>query len=127
MAEKIKLVQGDTRPQLVLSLTDDTTGAAIDVSSATVRMRFRALGSTTILATLTASKIPGVILEDGTINFNAPYNVSGAGGRCVINWDSTALSQDAGDYEGEIEITFADTTVQTVYDTIKFKLRSQFG
>lgn len=127
MAEKIKLVQGDTRPQLTLSLTDDTTGDPIDVSTATVRMRFRALGSTAILATLTASKIAGRVLEDGTISTASPFNTPGVGGRCVISWSSEALNQPAGDYEGEIEITFADATVQTVYDTLKFKLRSQFA
>lgn len=127
MAEKIKLVQGDSRPQLVLSLTDDTTGAAIDVSTATVHLHFRAAGADTILATLTAQNIPGKVLDDGSIDFTAPYNTSGAGGRCVINWTTDALNQDAGDYEGEIEITFADSTVQTVYDILKFKLRSQFA
>lgn len=127
MAEKIKLVQGDSRPQLVLSLTDDTTGSPIDVSTATVRMRFRAAGSTTILDTLTATKIAGVVLADGTISTASPYNTPGAGGRVVISWGSTTLNQDPGDYEGEIEITFADTTVQTVYDVVKFKLRSQFA
>lgn len=126
MVDKIKLVQGDTRPQLVLSLTDDTTGDPIDVSSATVRMRFRALGSTTVLATMTATKLPGRVLSDGSIDLTSPYNTSGVGGRCVLNWTSDALSQAAGDYEGEIEITFGDTTVQTVYDLLKFKLRSQF-
>jgi hypothetical protein len=126
MAEKIKLVQGDTRPQLVLSLQDSTTGAPIDISSATTRLKFRALGSTTILATMTASPIPGYVTEDGSISFAGPYANSGAGGRAVVNWTADALNNEAGDYEGEIEITFADTTVQTVYDTLKFKLRSQF-
>jgi hypothetical protein len=127
MAEKIKLVQGDSRPQLVLSLTDDTTGASIDVSTATVRLRFRKANTTTILATLVGTPIPGKVQEDGSIDFTGPYAISGAGGRCVIDWTQDALNQDAGDYEGEIEITFADTTIQTVYDILKFKLRSQFA
>lgn len=127
MAEKIKLVQGDTRPQLVLALNDDTTGDPIDVSTATVKLRFRALGSTSILALLTASNIAGRQLEDGSVDSTAPFNVPGKGGRCVINWSADALNQPPGDYEGEIEITFADATIQTVYDTLKFKLRSQFG
>jgi hypothetical protein len=36
------------------------------------------------------------------------------------------LTGDAGDYEGEIEITFADNQVQTVYDLLKFKVREDF-
>lgn len=126
MTEKIKLVQGDTRPQLVLNLTDETTGDPIDISSAATRLKFRAAGDTTILATLTASPIAGRVLDDGTIDATAPYNVAGKGGRCVVGWSSTALSQPAGDYEGEIEITFSDNTVQTVYDLLKFKLREEF-
>lgn len=126
MAEKIKLVQGDTRPQLVLSLQDSTTAAPIDIGAATTVLKFRALGSTTVLSTMTASPIPGYVKEDGTIDFTGPFANSGAGGRAIVNWTSDALSHDAGDYEGEIEITFPDGTVQTVYDTLKFKLRSQF-
>jgi hypothetical protein len=33
---------------------------------------------------------------------------------------------EAGDYEGEIQITFVDGTIQTVYDLLKFKLREDF-
>jgi hypothetical protein len=36
------------------------------------------------------------------------------------------LQGPAGDYEGEIEITFADDQVQTVYDLLKFKVREDF-
>lgn len=126
MTERIKLVQGDSRPQLVLSLTDDKTGASIDISAATVRLKFRESESTTILATLVADKIPGKINVDGTIDFTGAFALAGKGGRCVINWTSDALDQEPGNYEGEIELTFDDTSVQTVYDVIKFKLREQF-
>lgn len=108
MSEKIKLVQGDTRPQVKVTLTDDTTGDPIDLGTGTVRMRFRAAGDSTVLSTLV-----------GTI-------VNSVGGVVVFSWPDGALNVDAGDYEGEIEITFADTTVQTVYDLLKFKLREQF-
>lgn len=126
MAEKIKLVQGDTRPQLVLSLTDETTGNPIDISSATVRVKFRAAGDTTILATLLGSPVPGRVLDDGSIDVTSPFDQSGKGGRCVVGWTAGALNQPAGDYEGEIEITFADNSIQTVYDLLKFKLREEF-
>ena len=36
------------------------------------------------------------------------------------------LSGAAGDYEGEIQITFADAQIQTVYDLLRFKVRSDF-
>jgi hypothetical protein len=110
MAEKIRLVQGDTRPSLVTTLTDSTTGAAINITGATVRLKFRAAGSTSLQATLIGSV------------------TDGANGVVVFYWsdEPTSLNGDPGDYEGEIEITFSDTTVQTVYDLLKFKLRQDF-
>jgi hypothetical protein len=36
------------------------------------------------------------------------------------------LTGAAGDYEGEIQITFSDGQIQTVYDLLKFKVRSDF-
>jgi hypothetical protein len=126
MTERIKLVQGDSRPQLVLSLTDEKSGGSIDISTATVRLRFREAETTTILFTLVADKIPGKVNTDGTIDFTGPYALNGKGGRCVINWTADALDQLPGNYEGEIEITFDDTSIQTVYDVLKFKLREQF-
>jgi hypothetical protein len=127
MATKIKLVQGDTKPALIVSLTDENSGDPIAVNGATVRMYFRALGDTTILATLTATLLAGKVLEDGTIDaVTSPYDTPGAGGRVQFNWGSTDLNQAAGDYEGEIEITYSDGTKQTVYDLLKFKLREDF-
>jgi len=126
MATKIKLVQGDTKPALIVSLTDENSGAPIGVNGATARMYFRALGDTTILATLTGTLLAGVVQADGTINSLAPYDTPGTGGRVQFNWGSTDLSQPAGDYEGEIEITYSDGSKQTVYDLLKFKLREDF-
>lgn len=110
MADKIKLVQGDTKPALVCTLTDDNTGAPITLTGATVRLKFRATGSTTLVATVVGT------VTDGANGVVAFYPASAP----------TMLQGDAGDYEGEIEVTFADSTVQTVYDLLKFKLREQF-
>ncbi len=106
----IKLVQGDTRPALNVTITDETTGNAIDVTGATVRLKFRKSGATTLTATLT-----------GTIT-------SGLNGQVSFYWasDPTSLSGEPGNYEGEIEITFPDGQIQTVYDTLKFRLREDF-
>ena len=110
MAEKIKLVQGDTKPALVCNITDEVTGAAIALTGATVRLKFRQVGSTTLTATVIGS-------------------VTDAANGQVVFFPATApamLAGEAGDYEGEIEITFADSTVQTVYDLLKFKVREDF-
>jgi hypothetical protein len=110
MADKIQLVQGDTRPAIVCTLNDDTTGQAIDLSGATVRLKFRAAGATTLTAT-----VVGAVTD-------------AANGACVFYPASAPemLQGDPGMYEGEIEITFADNQVQTVFDVIKFKVREDF-
>lgn len=110
MAEKIKLVQGDTRPAIVVNLTDDTTGAAINLTGATVRLKFRQAGETALTATVTGSVTDGINGQAVFYPASAPEMLQG----------------QAGDYEGEIEITFSDSTVQTVYDILKFKLREDF-
>lgn len=110
MAEKIKLVQGDTKPAIVCNITDENTGAPIALTGATVRLKFRAAGDTALTATVTGAVTDG---PNGQVAFypaSAPEMLQGA----------------AGDYEGEIEITFADSTVQTVYDLLKFKVREDF-
>lgn len=110
MAEKIKLVQGDTKPALVCTITDEITGAALSLTGATVRLKFREAGATELTATVVGSVTDG---PNGQVVFypaSAPEMLAG----------------QAGDYEGEIEITFADNTVQSVYDLLKFKVREDF-
>lgn len=126
MADKIYLVQNDTRPTLTVSLTDQATGLPININGATPKLYLRQVGSTTVKATLTGVVIGGAVQADGTINGNAPYNVAGVGGRCAFNWSSDALNT-AGDFEGEVEIFFPDGTTQTVYQTLKFKVRQEFS
>lgn len=110
MSERIQLVQGDTRPAIVCTLTDGTTGDAIALTDATVRLKFRAAGATALTATVT-----GAITD-------------AANGACVFYPASAPemLQGDPGMYEGEIEITFADGQVQTVFDVLKFKVREDF-
>lgn len=110
MTDKIKLVTNDTRPALVCNITDSTTGAAVVLTGATSRLYFRAVGSSTLQATVVGSITNG---PNGEVTFypaSAPVMLQG----------------EAGDYEGEIEITFSDGQIQTVYDVLKFKLREDF-
>jgi hypothetical protein len=110
MTDKIKLVQGDTRPALVCTITDETSGDPLDIIGCTVVMKFRPTGSDILQAT-----VPGSVVT------NTP-------GRVVFYPASTPamLQGEAGDYEGEIEITFPDGQIQTVYDPLKFKVREDF-
>jgi hypothetical protein len=109
MSDKIKLVQGDTRPYIRLTLKD-ADGQFINVHDATVRLKFRAVGSTNTLFSFSAIKPNGG--TDGVVVFGFPPG---------------ALNVDPGLYEGEIEIDFGSGDVQTVYDTLKFTVRAQFN
>lgn len=105
----IYLVQGDSgRPQVQATITDENTGAVVVITGATPIMKFRQVGSTTLQATLT-----GIVTD-------------GPNGVCVFEMTSTALSGDPGNYEGEIQITFSNGSIQSVYDPLRFRMREDF-
>jgi hypothetical protein len=106
----IRLVQGDERPVIVLTLTDDVTGNPIDLSLGTtvVTVKFRKAATTTVLSTITCSKL----------NF-------GTTGQVQFSFVGGILDVDPGMYEGEVIINF-DGEVQTVYDTLRFTVRENF-
>jgi hypothetical protein len=108
----IYLVQGDSnRPQVQATITNENTGLAVSLTDATlVEMKFRLVGSTTLQATITGS------ITDA------------ANGVVVFPMSAAAMSGTPGNYEGEIQITFGGGApgVQTVYDTLKFRLREDF-
>jgi hypothetical protein len=110
MAEKIKLVQGDVnRPQVQATITDENTGNIVDITGATVLLKFRKVGATTLQDTMT-----------GTVT-------DGAAGLVVFQMSELSMAGEPGDYEGEIQVTFASSGgVQTVYDLLKFKMRQDF-
>ena len=110
MANIIKLVQGDSRPALVVTLIDQTTGNPCNLTNATVVLKFRAMDSEVLTAT-----VPGTVVD-------------ALAGACVFNWAQSpnSLAGEPGIYEGEVEITYGDGTVQTVFDLLHFMLRAQF-
>lgn len=129
MSQKIKLVQGDTKPQLRYVVTDETSGSIVNLAGSTVLLKFRAAGSTTILFTLTGFLQSGIEDENGAVTQAAPgeaYAVPGSGGRVAFQFGTGNLDVDPGMYEGELEVTFADSSIQTVYSVTKFQVRAQF-
>lgn len=120
-SDTLNLVAGDTLPELTFTLKDSNTAASgstldpnnsatwapIDVTGATVRLRIRELGSTTVKSTLNCT------VSDGT------------GGKVITDFPAGTLDA-AGTFEGEIEITFASGGIQTVYDLVKLKVRGDF-
>lgn len=104
----IRVVVGDELPTVTLSLTDESTGNVIDLSAGTttVTMEFHLAGSTTVLSSVACTKVSG-----------------GSGGQVTFNFSGGVLDVDAGAYEGDIIIDF-DGSLQTVYDTIRFRVRA---
>jgi hypothetical protein len=108
---RIRLVRNDTGPQIQLTLTNEATGAAIDLSSATATMHFKSVTTGTVVFSRALS-IPALTAAQGI---------------AIVVWGATDLNQTAGDYDGEVEITFPTGMRQTVYDVLKFRLRDQFA
>lgn len=110
MAEIIKLVRKDNRPEITLTITDQSTNLPMNLAGATVVVKFRKAGTTTTLATLACTNV-----TDGT------------DGKTRFKFTGAALDVEAGNYEGEVEITYPDSDVQTVYEVLKFRLREEFA
>ena len=120
----IKLVSGDDLPELditlrdsnlaevgkTLDITDPSTWNPIDLTSVSaVRLKFREVGSTTLKATISCTKV-------------APYTE----GRVIMNWGLTDLDSISGDYEGEIELEYSNGKYMSVPDLLKFDVRAGF-
>jgi len=108
MAETYKYVQGDTGPQIQVTITD-TDGAAVDLTNGSVTLHFRAAGTTTVLFSR------ALALADAT------------NGQAVLQWATTDLNVDAGNYEGEIETVLSSGRRETRYELLKFKIREDFA
>lgn len=107
----IYLVQGDTGPQIKITVTREDTGSAIDVGGGSAKLKVRKKGSTTIAFTLTASTA-GSSLANGILLFSL---------------DGAQLATiAAGNYEGEVELTFSDSSVETVFERVEIVIREDF-
>ena len=122
--DAINLVKGDDLPALEIVLRDSnkvlsgqtydigdpTTWDTLDLTNVTaVRLKYRKIDSSTLVATITFSRI-------------APFT----DGKVVMDWGATTLDDGVGDYEGEIEIEYTNGKFLTVPDKFKFIVREQF-
>jgi hypothetical protein len=106
------IVQGDSAPQLEVTLTRDDDGSAVDLTQMLEgKLRFRAKGSKTILSTLTG--------------FN-PFGTKAQGLVYFAFGQPDLASLPAGYYEGEIEIVYTYGKKETCYEVINFHLREDF-
>ena len=111
MATAFKYVQGDTGPQIKLTLTESDTGTPTDLTGATVTLHFRAAGEATVLFS-----------RQMFVNQNSASN-----GEAILQWQANDLNQEAGAYEGEVEVVLASGLRETLFDLLKFKIREDFA
>lgn len=117
MTTRTLLVQGDTLPEIVVPLVDqsvdsygNTTTSPIDLTdtvAAVLKLRRKGVSALT-------DTIIGVVLAPPT------------SGRVKFTFTPLSLAGDAGNYEGEVELTQAGGGVFTVYEPLQFKVRKQF-
>lgn len=105
-----QLVQGDQAPQIQAILKRDDDGSLIDFSGGSCALKFRKKGTSVTLFTLAAADVGDNFLE----------------GKAIFSFSGTQLDIDAGYYEGEIEITYASGSVETVFSVLDFYLRADF-
>ena len=110
MADVIKLVKGDELPLIILTLTDDVANTALDLSAGTtsVSVKFRAVGGTSVLSTISCAK-----------------TTDGSDGKVQFSFSGGVLDVAEGSYEGEIIVNY-NGSLHTVYDLLKFRVRSSF-
>ena len=111
MAQVFKYVQGDTGPQIRVTLTNEDDNAAVDLTSATVTLHFREAGAESVLFS-----------RAFYINPDTATN-----GVAVLQWATDDLQVDAGTYEGEIEVVRSSGVRETLFEKLKFKIRADFA
>ena len=105
------LVKGDSAPQIKATVTREDDGSVVNMSGATVRMRFRAKGTSTVLFFLTAANT-GTDFQNGI---------------AVFSFSATDLANVAeGYYESEIEIEYSNGLKETIYEVTNYHIRADF-
>ena len=112
MSVVVHVVRGDTRPTLEFHVTDDL-GAVIVLTGSTPKFRIRRKGSITVLVERTCTV------------------TDGPNGKCQFAWATgdwaTGKMDAAGHYDGELEVTFGDATIGTVFEIVHLYARDQVG
>jgi len=109
--DMIYLVKDDNGTQVECLITREDTGAAVNIDGAVARLKFRKKRTTTILFTLT-----------NTFTTSADL----VAGKALFEFSGANLDQPAGLYEGEVEVTFPNGNIETVFEIIEFQIRDDF-
>lgn len=112
MADIIKLVQGDTLPQLKLELTDNLTQAPIDLTGCSVTLHVRPENS----SVLSFSRPAIVLTAQDALD-----------GIAYIQWVPGDLDRAPGPYVAEVEIVTPTGDRETIYDMLQLLIREDIG
>ena len=104
------LVQDDIGTQVRATITREDDNLPADLSDATVVLKFRAKGTSTILSTIDCISSSAQLLN----------------GEAVFQFTNGQLSVEEGKYEGEIEATFTDGRIESVFEKLEFYVRQDF-
>tara|TARA_R110000744_G_scaffold211644_1_gene330756 strand:- start:1966 stop:2310 length:345 start_codon:yes stop_codon:yes gene_type:complete len=108
---KFFLVKNDNGSRIKATITRSDTGVAVDLSNATPKLKFKKKNTGTLLSTLASSTTSSANKEAGI---------------CEFVFTGTDLNINSGDYVGEIEITFSDGTIETIFEELDFTVREDF-
>jgi len=111
MADPINLVQGDTGPDIKVTLTREDTGEVEDLTGANIQMHFRRKNRDAVLFSLAGGNT-GQEAEQGIV---------------IFAFSADQLDQTPGEYEGEVEVLFDSGQRETVYQTIDFFIREDYA
>ena len=125
MSETIRLVQGDTYTPVKFEIKDEASAdiwekmEPMDLSEISkILLKFKSLATGKVLKELVCEF---VYETDDTTGEETLVN----GIVQVKHWLDT-LSCEAGSYQGELETHRHDGTIQSVQNTVKFKVRAEF-
>ena len=102
----VQLVQGDTAPILRGVIRDDDTGDPLDLTGATVYFQMRKN-------------------DDHRYTINAQCTITSANDGAVAYTLAANDLNTPGTYQGQYEVRYADTTVQTTYNPVEIVVRRQ--
>lgn len=116
MATTMYFVQGDTLPQIQLTLTRETDGTPLDLTGKEVYLHAK------------PSTGNGVIFSRKAVNANQTTSP----GVATIVWATGDLQRPAGTYTGEVEIITGSaggtiTARETIYETFSLVIREDIG
>lgn len=103
------LVQGDIGAQIKTTITREDTGNAVNMTDATVLLKFKKANTGNVLFTLTASALSD--FENG---------------EAIFIFSESNLAISSGDYVGEVCVNFDSGDVETVFEILNFVVREDF-